>query len=168
MARLNRGEDFHGRAIDAPTSFFPGVAVNPTADDLSLEADRFHRKVAAGARFAMTQILFGLEPLEAFRERIGGSWPIPILVGVWPIRTYELLIRMHNETPGMVVPAEVQERYRRAGPDAREVGGELGLELIDGARSLAQGVYVVAPFRTPMNVVDFLPQPAHEPVETGR
>jgi homocysteine S-methyltransferase len=168
MARLNRGEDFHGRAIDAPTSFFPGVAVNPTADDLGLEAERFARKVAAGARFAMTQILFGLEPLEAFRERIGGSWPIPIIVGVWPIRTYELLIRMHNETPGMVVPDDVQERYRRAGSGAREVGGQLGLELIEGARSLAHGVYVVAPFRAPMNVVDFLPQPAQEPVETGR
>jgi homocysteine S-methyltransferase len=168
MTRLNRGEDFHGRAIDAPTSFFAGVAVNPTADDLALEADRFHRKVAAGARFAMTQILFSLEPLEAFRERIGGMWPIPLIVGVWPIRSYELLIRMHNETPGMVVPDDVQERYRRAGPDAREVGGELGLELIDGARALAQGVYVVAPFRAPMNVVDFLPQPAQAPVETGR
>ena len=168
MTRLNLGEDFHGRAIDAPTSFFPGVAVNPTADDLGLEAERFERKVAAGARFAMTQILFGLEPLETFRERIGGSWPIPIIVGVWPIRTYELLIRMHNETPGMVVPDDVQERYRRAGPDAREVGGQLGLELIEGARSIAHGVYVVAPFRAPMNVVDFLPQPAQAPVETGR
>ena len=168
MARLNCGEDFHGRAIDAPTSFFPGVAVNPTADDLGLEAERFARKVAAGARFAMTQILFGLEPLTAFRERIGGSWPIPIIVGVWPIRTYELLIRMHNETPGMVVPDDVQERYRRAGSGAREVGGQLGLELIEGARSLAHGVYVVAPFRAPMNVVDFLPQGAQEPVETGR
>ena len=116
----------------------------------------------------MTQILFGLESLDAFRERIGGAWPIPIIVGVWPIRTYELLLRMHNETPGMVVPDDVQERYRRAGADAREVGGQLGLELIEGARSLAQGVYVVAPFRAPMNVVDLLPQPAHEPVETGR
>jgi hypothetical protein len=75
---------------------------------------------------------------------------------------------MHNETPGMVVPADVQERYRRAGPAAREVGAQLGLELIAGARSLAHGVYVVAPFRTPMNVVEFLPQPAQEPVETGR
>jgi homocysteine S-methyltransferase len=169
MARLNAGEDFHGRAIDAPTSFFPGVAVNPTADDLELEADRFHRKVAAGARFAMTQVLFSLDPLERFRDRIGGAWPIPILVGVWPIRTYELLVRMHNEAPGMVVPEEVQERYRAAGPNAREVGGELGLELIEGARTLAHGVYVVAPFRAPMNVVDFLPelQPAHAPVETG-
>jgi homocysteine S-methyltransferase len=170
MARLNRGEDFHGRAIDAPTSFFPGVAVNPTADDLELEVERFHRKVAAGARYAMTQILFDLAPLDAFRERVGGVWPIPVLVGVWPIRTYELLLRMHNEAPGMVVPEHVQERYRRAGPNAREVGGELGLELIAGSRELASGVYVVAPFRQPLNVVDFLPalQPAaHEPVETG-
>jgi len=168
LARLNRGEDHHGRAIDAPTSFFPGVAVNPTADDLGLEAERFHRKVAAGARFAMTQILFDLDPLETFRDRIGG-WPIPVLVGVWPIRTLELLVRMHNEAPGMVVPDHVQERYRRAGANAREVGGELGHELIERARAVADGVYVVAPFRVPMNVVDFLPelQPdAQEPVDT--
>src|SRR5579872_7495895 len=170
IAKLNRGEDWHGRAIDAPTSFFPGAAVNPTADDLGLEAERFHRKVAAGARFAMTQILFDLEPLAAFRDRIGG-WPIPILVGVWPIRTIETLIRVHNETPGMVVPEHVQERYRRAGANAREVGGELGHELIAAAREVADGVYVMAPFRVPMNVVDFLPeldQPAQAPVKTGR
>ena len=168
MARLNRGEDFHGRAIDAPTSFFPGVAVNPTADDLELEADRFHRKVAAGARYAMTQLLFDLELLDAFRQRIGGAWPIPVLVGVWPIRTYETLLRMHNEMPGLVVPEHVLERYRVAGPAARDVGLALGNELIEGARSVAQGVYVMAPFRAPMSVVDLLPQPAHEPVETGR
>lgn len=170
MARLNRGEDFHGRTIDAPTSFFPGVAVNPTADDIGLEAERFHRKVAAGARFAMTQILFDLELLESFRERIGGTWPIPVLVGVWPVRSYELLVRVHNETPGIVVPEHVQARYRDAGADARTVGGELGLELLEAARSLAQGAYVVAPFRAPMNVLDFLPaaQPtAQAPVETG-
>jgi homocysteine S-methyltransferase len=169
LARLNRGEDHHGRAIDAPTSFFPGVAVNPTADDLGLEAERFHRKIAAGARFAMTQILFDLEALEAFGERIGG-WPIPVLVGIWPIRTVETLIRVHNETPGIVVPEHVQERYLRAGANAREVGGQLGHELIEASRRLADGVYVMAPFRVPMNVVDFLPelQPgAHAPVDTA-
>ncbi len=157
IARLNAGEDWHGRAIDAPTSFFPGVAVNPTADDLGLEAERFERKVAAGARFAMTQILFDLEPLEAFRERLGG-WPVPLLVGVWPIRTTETLIRVHNEVPGMVVPEHVQERYRNAGAGAREVGLELGRELIAGAREVANGVYVMAPFRQPRNVVDLLPE----------
>ena len=120
MARLNRGEDFHGRAIDAPTSFFPGVAVNPTADDLGLEVERFHRKVAAGARYAMTQLLFDLELLDAFKQRIGGTWPIPVLVGVWPIRTYETLVRMHNEMPGLVDPgARARALSRRRSGGAR-------------------------------------------------
>src|SRR6058998_3566304 len=55
ITQLNRGEDFNGRPIDAPTSFFPGVAVNPTPDDLALELDRFHQKVEAGAKYAITQ-----------------------------------------------------------------------------------------------------------------
>ena len=155
MSRLNAGVDFHGRAIDAPTSFFPGVAVNPTADDLELEAERFRLKVEAGARFAMTQVLFDLSYLESFLERIGGS-PIPLLVGVWPIRSLDLAVRVHNETPGIVVPDQVQERYRAAGPDAAAFGVELVRGLIDGARSLAAGVYVVAPFRRPLGVLDVL------------
>ncbi len=155
LSHLNSGIDFHGRPIDAPTSFFPGVAVNPTADDLELEIERFRRKVAAGARFAMTQVLFDLDYLEAFLERLGGS-PVPLLVGVWPIRSLELAVRVHNETPGIVVPDHVQRRYRDAGADAAEVGLELGRELINGARALAAGVYVVAPFRRPLGVLELL------------
>ena len=155
ITHLNEGVDFHGRAIDAPTSFFCGVAVNPTADDLELEAERFHAKVAAGARFAMTQVLFDLSFLESFLERIGGS-PIPLLIGVWPIRSLELAVRVHNETPGIVVPEHVQARYRAAGADAGTAGLEVARELVAGARDLAAGIYVVAPFRRPIGVLDFL------------
>jgi methionine synthase / methylenetetrahydrofolate reductase (NADH) len=155
LTHLNDGVDFHGRAIDAPTSFFTGVAVNPTADDLELEAERFRRKVDAGAQFAMTQIVFDLSYLESFLERIGGS-PIPLLVGVWPIRSLELAVRVHNETPGIVVPEHVQARYRDAGASAGAVGLELARELIAGARELAAGIYVVAPFRRPLGVLDLL------------
>jgi len=155
--RLNRGEDFYGRAIDAPTSFFPGVAVNPSADDLELELDRFAQKIEAGARFAMTQILFDLSFLERMLDQLGGASPIPLLVGIWPIRSYELAVRVHNETPGMVVPEHVQERYRAAGPDAPKVGVELAHELIERSRELAAGVYVMAPFRQPLGVLDLLP-----------
>jgi methionine synthase I (cobalamin-dependent)/5,10-methylenetetrahydrofolate reductase len=155
MARLNEGTDFHGRPIDGPTSFFPGGAVNPTADDLELEADRFARKVEAGARWAMTQIVFDMSYLESFLERIGGS-PVPLLVGVWPIRSLELAVRVHNETPGITVPNHVQERYRAAGANAAGVGAELVGELVAQARELAAGVYVVAPFRRPLGVLDLL------------
>jgi hypothetical protein len=52
----------------------------------------------------------------------------------------------------------VQERYRAAGAGARDVGLALGQELIEGARELASGVYVVAPFRKPLDVVALLPE----------
>jgi hypothetical protein len=55
------------------------------------------------------------------------------------------------------VPEHVQERYRAAGAAAREVGLALGRELIEGARERASGVYVVAPFRRPLDVVELLP-----------
>src|SRR5438093_603518 len=133
LQRLNRGEDYAGKAIDAPTSFFAGVAVNPSADDLDLELERFELKVAAGARFAMTQALFDLAYLDAFLARLGGSSPIPLLVGIWPLRSHQLAVRLHNEVPGIVVPDEVQERLRTAGADAIEVGLELARVLVAGA-----------------------------------
>jgi homocysteine S-methyltransferase len=157
ISRLNGGTDFHGRAIDAPTSFFCGVAVNPTADDLGLEVERFHRKIEAGAQFAMTQVLFDMAYLDQFFERLGGPPTIPLLVGVWPIRSLELAVRVHNETPGIFVPDHVQERYRSAGSNAAEVGAELAAELIGRSREVAAGVYIVAPFRRPLGVLEILP-----------
>ena len=156
IERLNRGEDFHGRAIDAPTHFFTGVAVNPTADDLELELDRFRQKIDAGAKFAMTQILFDIAYLDAFFERFGGPSPIPLLVGVWPLRSHQLAQRLHNEVPGIVVPEHVQQALLDAGPDAPAVGARLARDLIETARERAAGIYVVAPFRQPLGILDFL------------
>jgi homocysteine S-methyltransferase len=146
---LNRGEDFRGRAIDAPTQFHIGVAVNPTADDLDVELDRFARKLDAGAQFAMTQVLFDITYLDAFLERLGGESPIPLLVGVWALPSVQLAQRIHNEVPGIVVPDHVQKALRDAGVGAAKVGREVARAVIDAARDRAQGIYVVAPFRSP-------------------
>jgi methionine synthase I (cobalamin-dependent)/5,10-methylenetetrahydrofolate reductase len=156
MARLNQGEDYNGRAIDAATSFFIGVAVNPSADDLDAELERFHRKVEAGAHFAMTQIVFDLDYLDRFVERLGGEWPIPILVGIFPVWSHQLALRLHNEVPGIVVPDPILDALREAGPNAQEVGFALGRELLEQARDKAAGAYVVAPFRRPLGVLDLL------------
>jgi homocysteine S-methyltransferase len=156
LEQLNRGEDFHGRAIDAPTHFFTGVAVNPTADDLELELRRFEQKLEAGAKFAMTQILFDIDYLDRFFEQFGGPSPIPLLVGVWPLRSHQLALRLHNEVPGIVVPDHVQQALLEAGPNAPQVGAALARELIEQARERAGGIYVVAPFRRPLGILDFL------------
>jgi methionine synthase / methylenetetrahydrofolate reductase(NADPH) len=149
LAHLNDGTDANGREIDAPTSFFTGVAVNPAADDLDVELTRFAEKIDAGAQFAMTQALFDLSYLERMLARLGGVSPIPLLVGVFYVRSHQLALRLHNEVPGIVVPEPVQARLRDAGRDAPAVGRELARELIAGSRALAAGVYVIPPFRRP-------------------
>ena len=100
ITRMNSGEDYNGREIDAATSFFLGVAVNPAADDLDYELERFHQKLEAGAQFAMTQVLFDLAYLESFLERLGGSCPIPLLVGIFYVRSHSLAQRLQQRCPG--------------------------------------------------------------------
>jgi len=155
ITQLNLGEDADGRPIDAPTAFFHGVAVNPTPDDLDVEVDRFLQKVDAGAQFAMTQIVFDLEPLDRFAELLGGAWPIPILVGVFPLTSHRLALRLHDEVPGILVPESLREELRAAGADAAAVGFDHARRLVEESRRYA-GVYLVAPFRRPLRVLELL------------
>ena len=104
----------------------------------------------------MTQVLFDLTYLDAFLAHHGGRSPIPLLVGLWPLRSHQLAVRIHNEVPGIVVPEPVQERLREAGPKAAEVGFEHARELMEEAREKAAGVYLVAPFRQPLGILDLL------------
>jgi len=156
ITNLNRGEDFNGRPIDAPTSFFHGVAVNPTPDDMGLELERFQQKVEAGAKFAITQVLFDLDFFDRFTDRLGGSWPIPVLVEIFPLTSYRLALRLHNEVPGIVVPDAFQEQLQDAGADAAALGFARARELIAGSRERAAGVCVIAPFRRPIRVLELL------------
>jgi len=153
VTKLNRGEDYNGKGIDAPTSFFLGVAVNPSADDLETEAERFREKIAAGAQFAMTQALFDLSYLDRFEELIGG-WPVPLLLGIFYVRSYQLAVRLHNEVPGIVVPEDVQRRLDKAGANAGAEGLALARELYAGAREKVAGVYVIPPFKQPEAALD--------------
>jgi homocysteine S-methyltransferase len=154
ITRMNAGEDFNGREIDAPTSFFLGVAVNPAADDLDYEIDRFERKLEAGAKFGMTQVLFDFSFLDTFLERLGRPCPIPLLIGIFYVRSYQLALRLHNEVPGIVVPEHVQARLRDAGSDAAAVGLAIAKELLEQSRERAEGVYVIPPFRQPRAALD--------------
>jgi methionine synthase / methylenetetrahydrofolate reductase(NADPH) len=156
MTKLNRAEDFNGRPIDAPTAFFQGVAVNPTPDDLELELERFQQKVDAGAKFAITQIVFDIDYFDRFTQELGGSWPIPVLVEIFPLTSYRLALRLHNEVPGIVVPEPLQEQLRDAEAKAPEIGFARARELIEASRERAAGVCLVAPFRQPLRVLELL------------
>jgi methionine synthase I (cobalamin-dependent)/5,10-methylenetetrahydrofolate reductase len=156
LSHLNRGEDYSGKAIDSPTSFYVGVAVNASAAELDAEVERFRRKLDAGARFAMTQALFDIGYLDRLIQALGGELPVPVLVGIWPLTSFQLAFRLHNEVPGITIPGAIQERLASVGPDARSVGFELARELIEAARDRAAGIYVIPPFREPTAALDLL------------
>ena len=103
----------------------------------------------------MTQIVFELECLDRFAERLGGAWPIPVLVGVFPVTSYRLALRLHNEVPGIVVPDGLQSALEDGGANAAQIGFAHARDLIEEARRFA-GVYVVAPFRKPLRVLELL------------
>jgi methionine synthase I (cobalamin-dependent)/5,10-methylenetetrahydrofolate reductase len=154
LAALNRGVDYAGKSIDAPTAFHIGVAVNPAADDLEAEIGRFYAKIEAGAQFAMTQVLFDAATLERFLAEIGGRSPLPLLVGVWPVRSYALALRLHNEVPGISIPQPVLARLERAGSSADREGLAIARELLDAFAGLAAGAYLVPPFKEPEAVLE--------------
>ncbi|HXK58821.1 MAG TPA: bifunctional homocysteine S-methyltransferase/methylenetetrahydrofolate reductase [Acidobacteriota bacterium] len=156
ISELNRGLDAAGNLIGTPTNFFVGVAVNPAAPDLAVEADRFRKKIEAGASFAMTQVFFDWECwfrfLDVFREPL----PIPVLAAVWPLTSYRLALRLHHEVPGIVVPEKVLSRLEAAGKEARKVGFDLARTMLETARKEVPGVYVIAPFKDPAAALEVL------------
>jgi homocysteine S-methyltransferase len=156
MTALNAGLDYSGKAIDDATSFHVGVAVNPVADDPDAELARFELKIEAGARFAMTQVLFDAAQLEGFLERLGGPAPVPLIVGVWPVRSHALAFRLHNEVPGISVPDDVLDRLERAGANAPREGLAVARDLLAAVRELAAGAYLVPPFKEPEAVLELL------------
>ena len=148
LSNFNRGVDWAGKALGSPTHFTIGVAVNPTAEDLDREIERFEAKINAGAHFVMTQPIFDLAQWEAFLARWGTPLPMPFIIGLWPLSSYDLARRLHHEVPGIAIPASVQERLRLAGGQAKEEGLRIVEELLAelARRPEVAGAYIICPF----------------------
>ena len=105
----------------------------------------------------MTQALFDLALPGMFLARFGGRSPVPLLVGVWPLRSHALAVRLHNEVPGIVVP----ERGARGATTGGSAGGRRwGSSWRGGcsrrSREKSAGIYVIPPFKQPEAALDLL------------
>jgi len=156
LHRLNQGTDWAGKTLGGATNFAIGVAVNPVADDLDNEIERFHAKIEAGAHFAMTQPLFDPEHWHAFLKKLGGKPPIPILIGIWPLNSYKQALRLNNEVPGIVIPQSLLKSLEAAGAAARDRGFECAREMLAWSRTEMAGAYVIPPFKRYEEVLDIL------------
>jgi homocysteine S-methyltransferase len=147
LSHLNRGLDLAGNALGPPLPLHIGVGANPGASDFDVEIEKFQRKVEAGAEFCLTQPVYEPKYLERFLSAVKG-WRIPVLVGILPLTSYRNAEFLHNEVPGMAVPAEVRELLKKAPSKerAQQVGIDIARDALRAARDLVEGAYLMPPF----------------------
>jgi methionine synthase I (cobalamin-dependent)/5,10-methylenetetrahydrofolate reductase len=156
LHRLNQGTDWSGKTLGGATNFTVGVAVNPVADDLDNEIERFLAKIEAGAHFAMTQPLFDPQHWLTFAKKLGGKSPIPILIGIWPLNSYKQALRLNNEVPGIIIPEPLLKSLEAAGNSARDHGFAVAKEMLDWARAELSGAYLIPPFKRTEEILEIL------------
>ncbi len=107
-----------GEEIKGPAPcFFIGAAANPFADPFEFRPYRLAKKVAAGADFVQTQIVFNVPKFREYMQRVGDLGlldKVYILAGVSPIRTAGAAKYMATQVPGMDVPEEYVRRMEDA------------------------------------------------------
>ena len=97
--------------------FFIGAAANPFADPFDFRPYRLAKKIAAGADFIQTQIVFNVPKFREFVKRCGDMGlldEVYLLAGVSPIRTLGAARYMASFVPGMDVPQEYVDRMKAA------------------------------------------------------
>jgi homocysteine S-methyltransferase len=145
IKQLNQGFDWAQNSIGRPTQFFVACAVNPMANDLELELDRYHRKVEAGADVAITQPLYDLEQLHRFLDRVPHP-PIPTIVEIMPLQSSKHAEFCHNELDGVVIPEGLLRTMREAGERGIDVGLRQAHTFLTEVLPLVQGVLFVPSF----------------------
>ncbi len=145
VTTLNQGKDFAGKATDEPTNFRICVAANPTAVDLGSEVVKLWRKIESGAHFIFTQPVYDPRDLENFLKRVP-NLPIPLCVGILPLRSVRHAEFIHNEIPGVTISEVIRKRMYRAGDKGMNEGVAIGLEILRETKPMCQGAYLMPPF----------------------
>ena len=147
-ANMNRGIDPAGKPLPGgQTSFLLATGFEPGAADLDKEIRRLERKKAAGAEIVMTQPIFQTELLERGARSASRTCSCRCMVGVLPLVSYKNAEFLHNEVPGMQIPAEIRERMRKTpgGEAARKEGVKIAREMLFAVRDRVQGAYLMPP-----------------------
>lgn len=127
--------------------FCYGGALNHNRGKLERVIERMQRKIAAGAKFFLTQPIYSREDVErikAIKEQVDTK----ILCGIMPLVSYKNARFIKNEMPQIIVPDEIMERYQpeMTREEAEEVGAEIAREVIRMLEPIADGYYLMLPF----------------------
>jgi homocysteine S-methyltransferase len=145
-AGLNAGVDPAGKECE-PTSFVLATGAEPAAHDRERELRRLEEKKLAGAEIVMTQPVYDPRTLERFLDDCA-PLGLPVMVGILPLASHRNAEFLHNEVPGMSIPAEYRERMAKVGggPAARAEGIRIAQEALAAVKHRVAGAYVMPPF----------------------
>ncbi len=127
---------------------FLGAAANPFADPFEYRPIRLGKKVAAGANFIQTQIIYNVEKFAKFMEMVrdlGLHEKVFILAGVTPPKSLGMARYMKRFVPGLDVTDEVIDRLSDA-KDQREEGINICVDIVNRVKEIegVSGVHIMA------------------------
>jgi methionine synthase / methylenetetrahydrofolate reductase (NADH) len=146
LTALNNGKNLLGSELDGQTDFLAGAAFNPNLPSMDGQLRRLEKKVAAGARFIQTQPIYSVPVMEEMLRRTA-DFDIPVLVGILPLVSERNAEFLHNEVPGISLPAEIRLRMRdKQGAAGTREGIAIARELIEAGQNKVGGYYLMPPF----------------------
>jgi methylenetetrahydrofolate reductase (NADPH) len=140
----------NGRPIAPAPQFLIGAAANPFAPPLDYRPLRLGKKVAAGARFVQTQLIYNVERFKTFMARVrdlGLHEKAYILAGVGPVKSAGQANFMATKVAGMEVPEEIVQRMNKTPKAAQpEEGIRICTEIIERVREIpgVAGIHIMA------------------------
>jgi homocysteine S-methyltransferase len=146
IRRLNEGFSQAGTDLLARPDLVAGCTFNPNSRNLDAQVQKLERKVAAGARYVMTQPVFETRLVEETARRTA-HLGIPVFTGVWPLLNGRQAKFLHNEVPGISIPDTIMARMEGLEGDAgRKEGVAVAKEVTRAVLDHFPGVYFMTPF----------------------
>lgn len=141
---LNQGLDALGQPLpDGPTALFPGCAADPQSPSWSGLKSRLQRKKEAGAQFIQTQMVTDLDALRHFCRELAAPLGLPVLAGVFLLKSGKNARFINRMVPGASIPDEAIARLDTASHPRME-GIQMAAEQVAAVLDIAQGVHIMA------------------------
>jgi len=138
-----------GEEIKGPApQLFLGAAANPFAYPYEFRAVRLGKKIASGADFVQTQIIYNVERFAKFMAMcrdLDLDKKAYILAGITPPKSLGMARYMHNSVPGIEVTDEVIKRLQGA-KNKQQEGISIAVDIIHQVKEIngVAGVHVMA------------------------
>jgi 5,10-methylenetetrahydrofolate reductase len=139
-----------GDEMEVEPHLYIGAAANPFADPFEYRVNRLAKKVAAGADFIQTQIIFNVDKFAEWMKMVrdmGLHEKVKILAGVAPIKSVGAARYMQTKVPGMDVPDEIIERLQGVPKEERSKEGiKVCIDIINQVRQIkgVAGIHLMA------------------------